>query len=278
MKKVTNTVIIAFYKRLDFLKKILEGLKEQSCSDFELIVAEDDNSPATYEFINGLRKDLPFTVKLVSHEDKGFRKNKILNDALKISLPGNILFLDGDCIPHKHFVRHYSENIKPGTAFFGRRVMLDEKFTSQLVGKKGLDSLNLFRLLFTGSKKIEDGLYFPLLNKTKKEYRGIWGCNWGISLEDLQSINGFDEDYVHATVGEDVDIEWRLRFRGVVFRSLKHKAIVYHLYHKENYNYDVTLKNLELFEKKKLLQSSVCLNGLKKNPNIHGFLSCRTSY
>lgn len=269
MNKVSNTVIIAFYKRLDFLKKILEGLKEQSMSEFEVIVAEDDNSPATSEFIENLRKDLPFTVKLVSHEDQGFRKNKILNDALKIASPGNVLFLDGDCIPHKHFVKQYSEYLKPGTAYFGRRVMLSEKFTSRLVRNEGIGSLKLFRLLFSGSKKIEDGLYFPWLNKTKKEYRGIWGCNWGITLGDLQSVNGFDEDYVQASVGEDVDIEWRLRFGGVAFRSLKHKAIVYHMYHKENYNYDATIKNLELFENKKLLQNSVCLNGLKKISNIH---------
>lgn len=258
------TVIIAYYKRLDFLEKIFEGLKNQSQKGFEVIVAEDDNSPLTIEFITRQQPGLPFPVRLVSQEDKGFRKNKILNEALKISQSENILFLDGDSIPHRKFVEQYCKNLTKGTAFFGRRVMLGKKFTSDFLQKKGLKSLYLLSILFSDSKKIEEGLFLPWYKRTKIEYRGIWGCNWGINRQDLIDVNGFDEDYVHASVGEDNDIEWRLRSKGVNFKSLKHKAIVYHMNHKENYNNEALMINQKLFENKKKMNKTKCQNGLLK--------------
>ena len=264
-EKYKAAVIIAFYKRIDFLEKILEGLRNQSQKGFEVIVAEDDDSPLTGGFISEIRQNLPFPVRLVSHQDQGFRKNKILNDALKIATADIILFLDGDCVPHRHFVKQYCKHITRGTAYFGRRVMLGEKFTSALLSEKGIGSLQIFSLLFSDSKKIEESLYLPWHSGTKKEYRGIWGCNWGISKQDLIDVNGFDEDYIHASVGEDIDIEWRLRLHGIQFKSVKHKAIVFHMHHKENYDYDATLTNMSLFEEKKSFQRTKCLNGLIKN-------------
>jgi cellulose synthase/poly-beta-1,6-N-acetylglucosamine synthase-like glycosyltransferase len=258
------TLIIAFYKRLDFLEKIFEGLKNQSMQDFEVIVAEDNNSPLTIDFIRKKQDMLPFQIKLVSQEDKGFRKNKILNEALKVISSEAVIFLDGDCVPHKHFIRQYCNHITRGTAFFGRRVMLGETFTSKFLHQSGIRSLRIVSLIFSDSKKIEEGLYLPWLNKKVKEYRGIWGCNWGIHKQDLIDINGFDEDYVHASVGEDNDIEWRLRLNRIEFKSLKHKAIVFHMNHKENYNNDDFLINNALFEEKKRLQKARCLNGLTK--------------
>lgn len=259
------TVIIAFYKRLDFLGKILEGLKNQSLQGFEVIVAEDDDSPSTVEFVAKTQPGLPFQIKLVSQEDMGFRKNKILNAALMAAASENIIFLDGDCIPHKHFVKQYCNNISTGNAFFGRRVMLGGNFSLKLLINHGIRCLNIFSLLFSDTKRIEEGLYFPWFKKEGKSYRGVWGCNWGIKKQDIVLVNGFDEDYVNASVGEDNDIEWRLRLNGVRFNSLKHKAIVYHIHHKENYcNEDFRINNA-LFEDKKKLHKIFCTNGLAKD-------------
>ena len=140
--------------------------------------------------------------------------------------------------------------------------MLGENFTREFLLETDLKSLSLFKLIFSDSKRIEECLYIPFFRKLKSDYRGIWGCNWGVKLDDLMQVNGFDEDYVLASVGEDNDIEWRLRKSGVDFKSLKHKAIVYHMYHKENYDSDATKQNLELFEHKKKTGRIRCLNGL----------------
>lgn len=262
---VKATVIIALYRRLDFLEKILSALSGQTFSNFEVIVAEDDNSPETVTFLEFQRTKLPFTVKHLSQEDKGFRKNMILNKALSAASSENLLFLDGDSVPHREFVKTYVSNLTDGTACFGRRVMLDERFTNTFLAKKQVTTPSLFSLLFSGSSRVEEAIYLPWYNRKSAEYRGIWGCNWGIRLKDIMAINGFDEDYVYATVGEDVDIEWRLRQNGTKFLFLKHKAIVYHLFHKENYNTDVIKYNTGIFENKKKGGLIVCRNGLLKN-------------
>ena len=261
------SLIISFYKRLDILELIFQSLDKQSYNDFEVIVAEDNNDPHTIEFITNARLNHSYGIQHVSQEDKGFRKNKILNEALKIASSEIILFLDGDCIPHKHFIQQYYKIIKRGKASFGRRVMLGEIYSSNLLRRKEFRSLKILLMLFSDSKNIEEGLYLPWFRKIKKAYRGLLGCNWGIYKQDLVEVNGFDEDYIHACVGEDNDIEWRLRLKGVHFKSLKHRAIVYHMYHTENYNNEASVVNNAIFKEKKKLQNPACLNGLIKISN-----------
>ena len=54
---------------------------------------------------------------------------------------------------------------------------------------------------------------------------------------------------------------------GTHFNSLKHRAIVYHIYHTENYNNEASVVNNTLFEEKKKRQNPACLNGLIKISN-----------
>ena len=49
------SLIISFYKRLDFLELIFQSLDKQSYKNFEVIIAEDNNDPQTVEFINKAR-------------------------------------------------------------------------------------------------------------------------------------------------------------------------------------------------------------------------------
>jgi cellulose synthase/poly-beta-1,6-N-acetylglucosamine synthase-like glycosyltransferase len=258
------SLIISFYKRLDFLDLIFQSLDRQSFKNFEVIVAEDNDDLQTIDFISKARTRHTFRILHVSQKDLGFRKNKILNRALNIASFDTVLFLDGDCIPHKDFLRQYSNNIVRGTAYFGRRVMLGKVLTSKLLISGELFSLNMLRMIFSDSKRIEEGLYLPWFRKIKRQYRGILGCNWGIHKNDLTDVNGFDEDYIHACVGEDNDIEWRLRLNGIHFKSLKHKAIVFHMHHAENWDNNAVLVNNALFEEKKKLKRALCLNGLVK--------------
>ena len=81
-------------------------------------------------------------------------------------------------------------------------------------------------------------------------------------------INGFDEDYKTAGIGEDVDLEWRLQRVGVKFKSIRFEAIVYHLHHTENYStIDVAVGSKQLEEKKKQ-GFYFCKNGLQKTQSV----------
>lgn len=260
------SVIIAYYKNIPGLDLILKALAQQSYRNFEVIIAEDDNEPITKDFYVQQLVKYSFEIKHVQQDaDRGFRKNEILNKAIAISNGAGIVFLDGDCIPHRHLLSTYAKSLKPSVILFGRRVMLSRKFSKKLLGNKNLASINFLQLLINGCSQLKYSIYIPNL-KVKKQL-GVWGCNWGILKKHLVEINGFDENYQQAGVGEDVDIEKRLLHNGLKLYAIKNSAIVYHLFHKANYSDSVVKENVEYMKSKDLSKEMVCKNGLDKYLN-----------
>lgn len=258
------SVIISFYKRVDFLELIFQSLDIQSYKDFEVIIAEDDNDPQTTEFINKARAFHLFNIQHVSQEDIGFRKTRILNLAVITAKGEQIVFIDGDCLLHKHFLKEYSKAIT-GTHFcYGRRVFLSKKHTDNLLKNKSIESSNIIQAFLNGGKSLGAGLYLPFKKNKDKQHRRILGCNWGINKENILIVNGFDEDYTRAGVGEDFDIDWRLKKLGFKVRSMKGKAIVFHLFHGANYNSSDTEFVEKLMKEKKLAGNAFCVNGINK--------------
>ena len=148
------------------------------------------------------------------------------------------------------------------TVLFGRRVMLSNALTEDLYKRKQLEKLSFFSIWSSRSTHKKYSLYLPFY---KNQYRlGIYGCNWGLYKQQLIEVNGFDEDYQNASVGEDNDIEWRLHRKGLRVRSVRYAAIVYHLYHEPNYNYDDNRIGCELMAAKMAAGLLFCKNGLTK--------------
>lgn len=257
------TVIIAYYKRLDFLGLLLDGLEHQTFKEFEVIVAEDNNAPETISYLENAIKKYSYSIFHVNQQDTGFRKNKILNAAVKIAHSDKLIFLDGDCIPHPKLVQSYYRLIQKGKFYYARRVMLSEAFSANIIKNKQY-SFNFFELIFNKCKKLRDALYLPFIVPILKVNRDIWGCNWGVFKYDLLDINGFDEDYETAGYGEDIDITWRLRASGVQLFAIRQRAIVYHIFHKENYNQAALDKSKTIYDAKKKVGNWFCKNGIKK--------------
>lgn len=260
------SIIISYYKALDNLKLILEALNHQSSKEFEAIVSEDDNNQETIDFLKSFRNQYNFQILHVNQEkDDGFRKTMMLNKSIRASNGETLVFIDGDCIPHKHFVKAYINNVEEGVMLKGRRVMLGEKITNKVTSNKTIKPLNTISILLSDSDKKKEGIY--LKNKslivTMKD-KGLLGCNWGIQKKHLIEINGFDEDYVRAAVGEDTDIEWRLKRIGIGSKSMKNKAIVYHLHHERGYSQEGVEINRVLLRDKMNKDLYICLNGLEK--------------
>ncbi|MDI1233020.1 MAG: glycosyltransferase, partial [bacterium] len=200
MKEMKVSIIIAFYKNLAALELIIKALTFQSFRNFEVIIAEDDNSTATKLFIDNLIKQSEISIQHVYQtEDAGFRKNQILNRAIQISNGEFIIFIDGDCIPHKHFIKRYTEAADSKTALFGRRVMLSEKLTTLLYETKDLKLLSLWYLITNKAKGLKYAFGLPVMKQPREI--GIYGCNWGLYKQELLAINGYDEDYTTAGVG-----------------------------------------------------------------------------
>lgn len=256
------SLIIAVYKNIAALDLILRGLQNQSFIDFEVIVAEDNADTAMSNFLQKAAKQYFYPIKHISQPDIGFQKDKALNKAVAKAVADYVVFIDGDCIPHRHFLKAHFDNKVENCALFGRRVMLSEKFTQKILQSKALYAINIFNLITTGCQRLDCAVYLPFLSNFIETNSGIWGCNWSIHKKHLIDVNGFDEDFIRPGYGEDTDIEWRLLKTGIKLLKIKHKAIQYHLHHKENYT--DTLENEKLMLKKQAAGNFFCENGLSK--------------
>jgi len=257
------SLIIAYYKNTAALDLIFRALQTQSFSNFEVIIAEDDRDVASAQFIKAAIPEYVFPIKHVRQTmDAGFRKTMILNKAVKESLGEFLVFIDGDCIPHKNFLKAYVRSAAKGIAFFGRRVMVSESLTQTLYEHKNLSALSKLSLWRSGSQKLKYAFVLPFMQSFRET--GIWGCNWGIYKIHLEAINGFDEDYQTAGVGEDLDIEWRLKANDIRLKSLRHSAIIYHLFHASNYSETDVNIGLEQLRKKVAAGAVRCVNGLSR--------------
>lgn len=256
------SVIISIYKNLENLDLILLGLNDQTYKDFEVIISEDNNSQKTIDFIEEARQRFQFEIKHVSQEDIGFRKTRILNQALLAASHEYLVFLDGDCVPHQKLLESYLKYLNPNTVCLGRRCYLSKSFTQKLYRKRNIKDINILNVILHGRHL--DHAFYIKNSKLGNPNRKIVGCNWAVWKQNLIDINGFDEDYIHPGVGEDHDVDWRLRLQNITFLNIKREVIVYHLYHDSNYTQDITDYVNAQKEKKMKEGYIVCKNGINK--------------
>jgi len=268
---IKATVIAAFYNRLDYLKLVLAGFERQTTKNFELIIADDGSGSDIVDEIEKLSSNYSFPIKHTWQEDKGFRKNKILNKAIIESKSDYLIFVDADCIPHRGFADGHLKFAQKNVLLTGRRVNLSPKITKQLTEEKvlnGFPEKKYFKLIFDGlfgeSVDVEKGFYSAnkfILKVFNRKKRGILGCNFSLFKEDILKVNGFDERYVYPSMGEDSDLQLRLEMLGVKIISVNHATVQYHLYHKLQERHP---ENLELYAKVKNSGIAYTPFGLRK--------------
>lgn len=266
------SVIIAFYNKIDYLKLVLAGFRRQTVQDFEIIIADDGSSPDVVNELETLLNAQPFDTVHLWQEDKGFRKNRMLNKAILSAQSDYLLFIDGDCVPHSAFVEEHIKYKKENVCLTGRRVNLSEKITSQLTEKnveKGFLENNFSKIIFDGlfgkSFDVEKGLYvtsYFMRNYFNKKKRGILGCNFSLHKNAMLAIHGFDERYEAPSIGEDSDIQFRLELLDYDIKSLNNIAVQYHLHHKLQPR---PQENLDLFEKVKNERKAKTEFGIRNN-------------
>ncbi len=275
MNKIKATLVIAFYNKVRFLELLLAGLSRQTFKDFEVLIADDGSTEANVALVKNLIPKYSFPIKHLWHEDDGFRKNIMLNKCVIAARGDVIIIVDGDCIPHSCFIEEHMNSTHDGTCSTGRRVNLSQpmsdKLTPELVAQGYLEHSNIKMMLYNlkgEGNHAGQGLYFKnklIRSLINKKIRGVLGSNFSVTKNDLVAVNGFDERYVHPSVGEDTDIEYRLRLNGVKVASLINVAVQYHLYHKELPRHNVNFELLESTKKLGLAKTPFGINKLRKD-------------
>ena len=269
------SLIISFYNKIELLKLIFAALERQTCQNFEVIIADDGSRKEIVEKIDQLKNNYSFTVRHVWQEDNGWQKNKILNKAIVASEGDYLIFIDGDCIPHKRFIQEHIENRVRNQVISGRRILLTEKISNALTLSKiqngYLDFLVgiplFFQTVFGGKKtyledmiRIRNLFIRSIFLKDRRRY--LLGCNYSVWKSDLLKVNGFDERFVHPGTGEDTDLEERLSRTGVFCISKKHLVTIFHVYH---VHFDTKIdENKKLYEENNLNKVTYTPYGISK--------------
>lgn len=250
------SLIISFYNKIDYLKMILATLENQSFKDFEVIIADDGSKREVVQEIEKLQKYSDLTIHHVWHEDVGFRKTTILNEAIRRSRSEYLIFVDGDCILHPSFIEEHFLNRAKNTILAGRRANLSPALVLLLnpenlragILTQGFDWKIIWDGIFGKSTHVIKGIYIRnrwLRAFLNRKVTGVLGSNFSVHKADMLAVNGFDERYKSPAVGEDTDLEARLRWYGIEVKMVKNIAVQYHFDHPKLYRASV---NEEIFK------------------------------
>ncbi len=232
-------VVLATYNQAEHLALALRGYLRQSTADFHLVVADDGSTDATADVIAataGAFEARGIGFAHVRQEDDGFRKCRILNEAVRQSPPAPLLvFSDGDCIPPAGFVAGHLAAHAPRSFHVGGAVRLTEAQTAALDAAavdagahEQLTNPESERDLRKKARQSRWGTRIRRRNRPK-----ILGLNFALDRSLFEAINGFDERFESWGIGEDSDIRdrvMRLRPRPRV-RVLYGSNDVVHCWH-----------------------------------------------
>lgn len=238
------SVIIATYNKFQWLRLVLEGLRNQTVKGFEIVLADDGSDNETVRQIRNYIGNHPeMRIKHIWHEDNGWRKNIALNKALAATTGSYICFLDADCIPAPEWAQDHLRLAAPKTVIAGRRATLRPEWNASLETTQTLDRRWFSRLrrrfilnapFFPPHCHPLRVIHLPIINGKgvgQKPTGNLMGCNFGIHRKDLMEVNGFDERYLGPGIGEDIDLAYRLRHNGVRIYKASYQALTIHRNH-----------------------------------------------
>lgn len=274
---VRASVIVSTYNQPRYLELVLLSLGSQSVKDIEVVIADDGSTSETRELVARMKASGAVKITHVWQEDDGFRKSRILNEAVKVSNGDYLIFNDGDCIAHRHFARGHLGLARPGVFLVGRSPRLSQK-VSERIGVEDVRSGRAQRItldkcadyLFGKTTNLEFGVYLPpdwalsLVQRMKLSLTLV-GQNFSCWKSDFVKINGFNEEMV-GWGKEDDELAVRFRNAGLKPVSAANRAINFHLWHsKGNRVRALRMKNLEVLKRYEQSGEYRCALGLDRH-------------
>ena len=233
-KKLSVALVIATYNWPEALKLVLESVLQQQVLPDEVIIADDGSDYSTKTLIDAFRDKFPLPLKHFWHEDNGFQKTLILNQAIASTGCDYIVQVDGDIVLHKNFIKDHINAAEKGYYIRGSRVMLSEARSKQELQAGQIKKISVFS---QGMKNRINALRIPFLTSlfTQKSNRSdnVSGCNCAYWRADFVKVNGYNNE-IKGWGHEDIELAARLVNSGVGQKKIKMIAVCYHLHHPFN--------------------------------------------
>ena len=127
------SVIVPVYNRLEHLRALFLCLLRQELQPDELIITDDGSSQKVLDFIEDLLPKAKFKVKHIYQEDKGFRKTRALNNAVRYSEGELLIFCDQDLIFGEDYIKTIAENMNDKIFLMGRAHHITEEEKNKIL-------------------------------------------------------------------------------------------------------------------------------------------------
>lgn len=268
------TVVTTIYNRPEHLRLMLASLAGQTRVPDEVIVADDGSDAATVAAMDRLLKACGIPARVVRQEKDGYRLAAARNMAIRAAGGDYLLFVDCDMALLPDAVAVHARQAAPGRLLCGNRGLLDPAATQALFvalpepaeadweqawAHADLGELRDAALLFRRQAWLRrwrlGGAHKPKLI----------GCHFSLHREDVERVNGFDENFVGWGY-EDDDFARRLYKSGIEPRSVIEEARAMHLWHAtlapQELKRHRDRPNRAYFRRWRV--SAICSNGLRK--------------
>lgn len=224
------SVILSIFDQPVAFSYALIGYQRQSFRDFELIIADDGSDEETKALVDECRRTSDFPVKHVWQENQGYRRPKIANEAVRKSEGDVILLSDGDCIPHRDFVKVHAEQSGAGKFCVGGYIRLSPEYCPTMTKENVRAGEYEAQMTAADRRRFKithwKGLWGVLWGRVTRPK--VYGCNISAGKDVYAAVNGYDENF-DGFGKEDSDLRNRFRRYGAKPVSLWGKTWVYHV-------------------------------------------------
>lgn len=263
MSPPSVALIINTFNQPDYLARVLRAVGSQARQPDEVLLADDGSGEETRQRFRDWSAKQPFRCDHAWQEHQGFRRSRILNQAITQARSDYVVFLDGDSVPHPQFVADHGRLAAHGAFIQGHRALIGQRAAVTF----GLDDFGrdrweaLWRCQISGLKH---AYRWPRpWRRERRDLRGVRGCNLAIWRADLVRVNGYNEAFV-GWGREDSELAVRLMNSGLRRVDVRGWALCYHLWHPP-LSRDRLLDNDRLLDDAKAAGASSCAVGLNQH-------------
>jgi glycosyltransferase involved in cell wall biosynthesis len=241
-RKMLSELVIATYNKPSYLALILEALLDQKRLPDSVCIADDGSDDRTANVIERFQAQNPqINLRHVWHEDLGFRKTHILNQAVETSTAEYMIFIDDDCLMHPDFIGRHLALASKNRFLTGSVIRLDRALSAEMVKGGTVNWTRKGRPPSWKPKTMSERLksmpvspsVMGILDRLSP-IRCSWaGGNASTYRSNIYLVNGFDTRMAYG--GEDKEFGARLTNAGVLGRHIRYSAPLYHLDHDRGY-------------------------------------------
>ena len=233
------SVLVTVHNRFRLLRSNLLSLSYQSVKPDEVIISDDGSEEKIIELLRPLAEELPFKIKYVRQDHKGFRAARVRNNAANISSGALLIFLDQDIVGTHGFIETFAAGAIPGEFRVAWPIRLSDEqsnnVTDEILASGDFHSIITPMQRFKISKQFRKELFYSWLHSIRLRKFGskLRSGLFSIFREDYFKVNGFDEMY-RGWGNEDDDLGRRLHVAGIQGSNPFYREYPLHLYHEPN--------------------------------------------